>query len=433
MRLVLLALVGLVACGRVAEDPPRPREAWETAGGTRLRPIFATAPGGVRSFVAFEDRLRGQRCLPQTWDDELVCAPLLITARAFADPTCTEPAAGLDERCDGTPRLIMKDGVTFTAKPIERAYSTDGLCTPLEAPPGARWVVPGDRVTAADFVAFRKERLDVGGRLQVTVLIGEDGSRHVSRFLWDSQLQAECSFGAATDGSRRCIPRDEQLAWDETCTFRVVSVRAEAAAPGAASVAEGCGYRVHRATGPITTRVSRRKDDGSCVPVPSGATRAARIEEELSPSDLAPESKTEVGDGRLRQTVHTVGAARLPDVLHDRELGDDCYRVNVGGAYRCLPGNWTPFSFADARCSGADAFVCAPPVCPPTRFVWQEAPGRCDFQVREIGARVELPASVYVRSGGKCVPGLRTGCTSSVQLGPALPPTAFASLTEIVE
>lgn len=58
-------------------------------------------------------------------------------------------------------------------------------------------------------------RADISGsRLKTKYMAGPDGSRFaIADVLWDSELQIDCSFRTAADGSLRCLPAGADPSW----------------------------------------------------------------------------------------------------------------------------------------------------------------------------------------------------------------------------
>jgi hypothetical protein len=381
----LIAIVVMTACARVEDPPPRVAEAWETAGGSRLRPIFVTLPGGVRSFVAFEDRLRGERCTPTDHVDAIVCLPdIILNANASIDATCTAPMVGLNEHCDGTRKLISVDGALFTAKPVAQAYFRGVTgCQPLDADPRGEWVAPDQPVSVNDFVHFERRKLDVGGRVQLDMLMGSDGSRYVLG-VYDSAFETACFFVPAVDGVTRCMPFPRQQSWDETCSARVVSYRPGTPPPRAVSVKEECATRAFSTSDLGEINLAYRDNKGACVAT-GRRSLVVRVGEELPADRFEVEKRVRVGDTRVTQWVREVGVARLPSRLEDRELGGACEFILDRGAYRCLPRGGGFTMHTDAACT--QPVACRAVVCgAPGRYAIEPA-GRCAWTVRPSATR----------------------------------------------
>jgi hypothetical protein len=438
MRFPSCLVVALtVACARVDDSAKRVPEAWETAAGTRLHPIFVTASGGVRSFVAFEDRARGERCYPMDVGEVLACLPANLLPSLFADERCEQPRVAVDQSCDGAPKLVSVDGALFRSKPAARAFKREGsACVPFDPPAGTRVLVATDeRVSIADHVAFTVRNVDVGARLRVRMLVGADGSRIDAGF-HDTAHDAYCFFTKAADGTVRCLPFASPEYWDETCTFRVATYDFGRAAPAVVTTrpaGERCSNaRVFRATDLGVIPIAFRDERGVCLPT-TGSTPVVRLDEEIPPESFEAESRVKVGDSRLTQWVRTVGSAKVPVPadLDDSVLGAECRFRLDGGVYRCLPLGEGGSTFTDLACT--QAAVCAFRSCDEQekRFT-VDRDAACNWTVHELGTPIATPKETFSFSEGRC---LRMGgtCDEYFTPGAVIPRSSLASGNVVVE
>lgn len=147
------------------------------------------------------------------------------------------------------------------------ADGTDGMAGP-QGPPGA---APMDQVTS-------------GARLKARWRVGEDGSRMFAGW-HDSQLQVECEFKRAADGTERCVPGNPAslsgspnepapllFFTDSGCTQPILAVRIGCASPTyvhAASFDCDTTLRAYAVGGvlPMPGGLVYRLSAGSCLDV----------------------------------------------------------------------------------------------------------------------------------------------------------------------
>ena len=83
-----------------------------------------------------------------------------------------------------------------------------------------------------------------GSRLKVNVYVGADGSKLVTGSLHDTQLDVDCGYVLAADGSMRCLPSG--AGWsgvfaDPACTQPIAAVAKGCSAPAYARIAVPTG------------------------------------------------------------------------------------------------------------------------------------------------------------------------------------------------
>lgn len=108
-----------------------------------------------------------------------------------------------------------------------------------------------------------------GSRLKLRTLVGTDGSRSPAGW-YDSQLEVDCSFGVASDGSTRCLPASAPTIYftNSTCTAMLAAAPCGAPPPPFVAVLDDdCApgprlFRVGNATSPATVYT---KSIGGCI------------------------------------------------------------------------------------------------------------------------------------------------------------------------
>jgi len=129
-----------------------------------------------------------------------------------------------------------------------------------------------------------------GSRLKATFYAGADGSKQAAG-MHDSQLNVDCSFQMATDGTLRCLPANGQASIyyfsDSGCTqpvpYQVKNCGTPAYALGspAAGAPGSCSYqpatRVFPISGPYTGSSLYYASAGGCSQQPAGASGVSTI------------------------------------------------------------------------------------------------------------------------------------------------------------
>jgi hypothetical protein len=91
-----------------------------------------------------------------------------------------------------------------------------------------------------------------GTRLKMNYYAGADGSKQSAGTLHDSQLNVDCTFTTASDGTLRCLPANQGLLLtyyaDAACTQQIVLVYKGCGAPGYALTTAGSSVCVLQPT-----------------------------------------------------------------------------------------------------------------------------------------------------------------------------------------
>lgn len=209
--------------------------------GTRLKAGWIEGSDGSRLFAGMRDSgLADVPCSPQVADDGTMrCLPTITVAPSvFADAACTQPVASWFRQCLAAPSYartvenvscvdratIREVGPPMTPTALYRMSPT-GTC--VVAPIDARqdYLLVGDVVPAAAFVAMTSELSDTPSALELVYQIGADGSR-VPVSGWDEVGETSCIPWNTADGIR-CGPTDPDdlspfsLFSDDACTARI--------------------------------------------------------------------------------------------------------------------------------------------------------------------------------------------------------------------
>jgi hypothetical protein len=262
------------------------------------------------------------------------------------------------------------------------------------------------------------------------MLIGDDGSRYPAG-LYDTTYGTDCRFIPAADGSMRCLPEPTAQYWDATCSSRVTGYR-DTPPRVVTGPRDGCVHHAFAATDLGRVRLARRDASGACVLTGLEST-AVRIDEELPPEAFVLETRERAGDARITQWYRTVGHARLPSTIEDRELGVACSFTLDGGAYRCLPaGLANSVFYEDAECS--NPVLCKISLCGDERRYAIDRAGTCSWTVRTIGPARPAPERMFANHLGTCgMVGGGLTCDAISEAGDVVPTERLASGNVVVE
>jgi hypothetical protein len=431
------------------------------ASGTRLRATWLEGDG-ARAFGGFTDATRGERCdFARLADGTVRCLPPFseVARLTYADAACATPVLRTQAAsCDPPALVLLRTGDAACAQRL--AFYRRGAR--IEATPAALYersaagaCIPATTaITAADafyalaevpassFVAATVQAGD-GARVVPELALAEDGARDLVGFR-DGALAGPCRFGAAADGSVRCLPLDApepaSLFADDQCSRAIFYELATCARRGFLSRPDPtrCTERttIFRA-GERAAQVFQQSG-GRCAPLTSfpATLLATPVGEEVPPASLAPEVLVTLpGPGRLRAMGRAVDelVAGTPGLFHDEKLGLTCRAaVAADGVRRCLPPPDAIVApvFADLGCTiplAARVPGCAPPALAAGR-VGATCPART--AIYRVGGPHRGP--VYARdTAGRC--GMQTfPATASIyEVGPELPAADFVELKAV--
>lgn len=253
MRLVCLAravvvpaLALLCACGddevEGACEPDADGGA-DSADGCRLSARYVSFEGGEPVHVGWYDSVLETPCEFEVAADGLLrCLPDGAGYwQHFSSPDCEASSVlvRVPVWYGATPAFTLE--LDFNSCPLRRRVFRvgpehdgpvydgigPGMCREVEASADIVDYSLGEEVDPAELVSAEREARG-DGRLQDYVLVAEDGARQPTWQFRDTELGDDCVFGAAADGSYRCMPGDLRLGRaidpvfaDEACSQEV--------------------------------------------------------------------------------------------------------------------------------------------------------------------------------------------------------------------
>jgi hypothetical protein len=373
--------------GEGEEAPPDPDADGQPVDGSRLTARSAVFPGTSPAHLGWHDGELDVDCeFDLAADGEYRCLPgldALVGRGEFSSPDCAASselgsvfnslACGQKPSYaafgDGCPARwqILQLGPVFRGDTIYRLQG--GECVADVPDEAMTYYELGEEVEPTRFVAAERS-LEGEGRVQRHVLAAQDGAREPSYSFRDAELDEDCGFAVAADGSMRCIPGDtyvdgrlhadadcsQQLAWASGCSQSAFGFSLDE------SLCEA-RWQVYPLGEPVTGIDVYQSVDGECLAGDLGDEPARPVGEEIPPSTLAPAELEERGDGRIRSRW-----ARLPDgsaVFHswwDTEYDMRCMRRPLAsGEMVCMPDPYTPVEdfeyYADEACTERTSVV----------------------------------------------------------------------------
>lgn len=371
MRALAVSLVlSLVACKASVEAPP---DEPLYRGGSRLKARVLETPGGGRAFLAFYDTELGFECLPaQATDGVVRCLPTLRrndTGSAFADSTCTKPAASRSciEDSYFTVGECESRVYRYGAKTAKTFANLGGSCQVSPSNTELFTVEPVVLATLVSFTAYNEE----AGGVRVTRFESSDGAILIS----DTRIAssgAHCYVSSRLGGlwmppPYACVPF---FAWNvETGYFEDA-----ACSKPAAYFIEQCNhelptaalnpYSADRCTGAtpewwaIDAVLDRGYAQGStCAEFSAGGHRYARVGSRIELTTFPALQRDDAGDGPFRGVRYRAGGRLVAQEIGN--LFDDYGECNLvrakDGSLHCVPsttiGRYSTPTFSDPACT----------------------------------------------------------------------------------
>ena len=262
---------------------------------------------------------------------------------------------------------------------------------------------------------------DTDGERLIARTIAFPGGMPVQIDWYDQELEAPCSFGLASDGRRRCIPRARPANLfypGADCSGSgtlVVQVEppCETGAEQFALVSEqmSCAVttRTFRLGTPYGGRLYSRGADGSCYEVFPAPLSSYHEAEVVAPSALVAAEHAPVGAGRLRRYVDFAedGAREHTPEFRDTELGATCtFTWASDRVERCVPDEpSTDHGYrvsTDASCSLDAMWI---PACGDSTFITLLGDlNACvpTHHAYELGELLPVDAPLYAKFEGEC-------------------------------
>ena len=226
---VVSTLALLCACGDDevgGECEPAADDGADSADGCRLSARYVSFEGGEPVQVGWYDGDLETPCEFEVAADGLLrCLPDGAGYRQFfSSPDCEASSAlvRVPVRYGLTPAFMLEADYNFCplrtrifrVGPEHDGPVYDGIgpgmCRKVEASADIVNYRLGEEVLPVELVSAEREARG-DGRLQDYVLVAEDGARQPAWQFRDTELGEDCVFGAAADGSYRCMPGDFRL------------------------------------------------------------------------------------------------------------------------------------------------------------------------------------------------------------------------------
>lgn len=193
--------------------------------GTRLRARNWVTADGARSWDGWHDSELGEDCtFENTADGKHRCVPGALSSLYFADASCTEPLAAIDEACAGngsswvkvveTERGECSTRATTRVYPLGEPYEpdngryrlTNGRSVKEEGTEQRSLYRLGAEAPLSTFVEAEEVRWEGPGNVSTVGLAATDGTIEVTGWEEKRHDGEPCWFALAEDGVLRCIP-----------------------------------------------------------------------------------------------------------------------------------------------------------------------------------------------------------------------------------
>ncbi len=374
----------------------------------------------------------------------------------YADSACSIPLAETYDTCGGSgsgvtyalgylPGTALEDVYSLGSVYAGTVYSgTAASCTALSS------TLPYTLYTATELPpsTFAAAAKSAPGRAPATNDLPQNGSRIRYETIstadglsgpylaLDAQLAQECVFGAAGDGSDRCIPENVDRITltffeDPSCSSTPLADSVSVVAPAAYAAlydAQGCNTGTYYTFGPLYEGTVYESVDGACD------MSAANSQVSFYPTTPFSSSGFESGtlatgagafdgwaSGSRIQLVTATGTdgARAMVGWHDAQLGVDCAMTMANdGVMRCVPTilGYISSYYADAACT--QALTIAEGCTAPAYAVSTT----CGGGYFAVGASYSGP--IYVSTSGTCQ--ATTLSLPMYEVGAPVPASTFA-------
>lgn len=410
------------------EAPPPP----DFASGTRLRARYHVIEG-FQVFITFHDAQLDLDCAYEDGRGPHVgpgaasyCFPDDLARHReprgpFVDRLCTVPVGYAPASGTAARLLLVEPRDACTTAPVmydalpprtELTFLTDdaGECVRSDRVSVHRF---GNRLPPETFVRAVEQLEPRRGRMDVRVLVGDDGSRRVVGG-FDRERSEATRVGLTEDGASRWVPTrsafigaGEVLYDDAKCAVPVASkIGRTATCPlSAVLVLEGsCGGGRYLALGDRVATTFRRDDTNACSQTAAPDVSAYRVGDPIAPTSYAPAISFEIGTPRIRRRAAGAGGDRAITwgALIDATTNEPCeVSTTADGSLRCLPSFAESLTFFSDNACTLPAFAHALTGCesgPAPVFVRDAAsnPSRAFRILSEVNA-------IYTLEAGRCV------------------------------
>ncbi|HLL22366.1 MAG TPA: hypothetical protein VK427_09555, partial [Kofleriaceae bacterium] len=353
-------LLLLASCG----DNTTTREPYEARSGDRIALRTFLYSDGTRQWdpTVYFDRERGERCTIQRWSDgNTYCTPPAVPT-VYTEPTCVDGERGRWLSTQAPPTYFYREYTLIGGEVASRLFGNSGVvaapavtyelangrCVETLAD-GWTYYALGEPLLTDAFARVRHVRAEGTERLGLDVYTTDDGlyvpAQAERPLLRDRVLDDECQVVAQPNQpTTACEPRYAgaiELSRDASCATKDVLVTEATTQVPEVIVVETDGCRHYARRGAEIAHVPLFLPlDSSCIAVSPPADAhlfeigsAFDVPVMTRRSEVAPER-------RLQRVLVSDGQTTVVDsLLHDRELGIDCVRTEVGDSFRCLPAN----------------------------------------------------------------------------------------------
>lgn len=285
-----------------------------------------------------------------------------------------------------------------------------------------------------------------GSRIRQVERIHSDDSDELLR-LYDTELSNPCTFGAADDGTVRCLPEADGAPFaagqiyysDVDCTIRIARLN-DALGPEppdymrqAYTTTDGCEVRTRFAElgNQLVVSPDMTVYDGSCVPVVAGTNPYFEITDDLAPADLVEGTASWTDSGRIRQQqIDGADGSRTCGLsMIDEDLDSHPCAVQAAedGAMRCLPSpSSVEEAFGNDACDEPVSYALLDATCgAPARYSHESTGGECPkIRVRALLDELDV---VYLDGGDTCDAIVLEENQTLFREGPAVSGTSFSS------
>jgi hypothetical protein len=433
-------------CGRLDFDPIGDGGG-QGDGGTsaRIVPRWDVFPDGTRLQDGVYDTMLAAECTPVGIDSTVVCLPD-GGAVVYGDASCTT-LVGNVERVPST--TFLHSPLGQPAKLYDRGAAISQTAYYISPRPGlcqgpytsSQLVEVGPQIDTSRFAPLMIVTDPSAGRLQPHSYATPEGLR-IPIDAYDTSLAAHCHVASIAAGVFACAP-DENLvvantASDPSCTTLLATVGTGTTAPVFAQYSPFTGCQLDSVFATVGAKVAPPSPLYTTVQAPSCLTTTTSgadfypVGTALSLSPITHAMNVNSG-GRFQLGAYRGDGAAFPDPdVYDTALADTCTpRLAADGQLRCIPAGANLLDvYSDASCTTPITVAvtitesgCSPPPAPP--YVLDET--AATTPVYATGG--VHSATVYENSGG-CIPlGFGVGTVTAYDVGAAIAPTSFASLT----
>lgn len=433
-------LIALAACGDNRASDPN-----VATSGSRLHLVQYDYGDGAREVdtTRFYDAAREEYCTPLSWSDGVTRCTPAYTTTVFTTPECTEPVGQLSPSEPAPPYLLQEFWLAGTFLP-SRLFET-GAPVPEPAQtwlrrgsacdgpyPGTGWryLALGAEVSHDELVRITHPEVATASRLQRQVLASSDGLYLIAGVRdGDTPCKPVPAPGAATTV---CLPAEvgaAQYFHDAQCAEPELAVSAVDRVPSVlrfddARTSCTSYYQVGAA---VEAPPLFHRNGPSCVAIAAPVDNLYFVAG--APADLVTlDRERDPTPRRIHPITFASDDVRFGDVhLYDEELGTECRRVVLDGAWRCVPAT---FSVVTERFDSDTCLTVVPLV--------EMRTGACatrdtfaidqDFAYRRIGP-VHAGPLFHLSTGDRCLPYAPAEGFELHDVGPPLATSAFAAAT----